>query len=236
MDSLITCSHLTMCYEKQPVLEDVSFSVHPGEYLCIVGENGSGKSTLVKGLLGLMPAQTGKISHQGVTRAQIGYLPQQTPVQRDFPASVFEVALSGCLARKGLRPYYNRAEKQLAADKLEQLGVLSQRSKSYRALSGGQQQRVLLARALCAADKLLLLDEPAAGLDPLVTSELYELVRNLNKQQGMAVIMVSHDLPEALRSADTILHLHTDTQFYGSVADYRQSDICRRLTGGALDD
>lgn len=169
--AMIECSHLTMGYGSQIAVEDLSFSVEEGDYLCIVGPNGSGKSTLLKGLLGLAQPKSGSISYHGVSPREIGYLPQQTPVQRDFPASVWEVVLSGCIGSGGWKPFYTAAQKDRAAEMLRRIGAESLCRRSFRALSGGQRQRVLLARALCAADRLLLLDEPTAALDPRASAD-----------------------------------------------------------------
>ena len=222
---------LTMSYENQPAVNRVSFDIMSGAYVCIGGENGSGKSTLLKGLLGLMPPKSGSVSYgDGLRRKMIGYLPQQTMVQRDFPASVWEVVLSGCLNRRGLRPFYSAKERELAQKNLEKLGAEGLKNRSYRALSGGQQQRVLLARALCATDKLLLLDEPVTGLDPVATAELYTLVRKLNKD-GVTIIMVSHDINCAVHYASKILHMDTGILFYGPTEDYLKSDLCHKFLG-----
>ena len=175
--SQIICKDLTIGYDRQVVLEGINFEVNKGDYLCIVGENGSGKSTLMKTLLGLTPRLSGEIVFGDELRqTELGYLPQQTEVQKDFPASVKEIVLSGCQSRMGLRPFYNKEEKKLAAENMERMGISDFKDRSYRNLSGGQQQRVLLARALCSTRKLLLLDEPVSGLDPKVTQDMYELI------------------------------------------------------------
>ena len=194
--AMIECSHLTMGYGSQIAVEDLSFSVEEGDYLCIVGPNGSGKSTLLKGLLGLAQPKSGSISYHGVSPREIGYLPQQTPVQRDFPASVWEVVLSGCIGSGGWKPFYTAAQKDRAAEMLRRIGAESLCRRSFRALSGGQRQRVLLARALCAADRLLLLDEPTAALDPRASAELYDMIDHLNRRHKVTVLMVSHDLAD----------------------------------------
>lgn len=213
--ALIACKGLSLRYENRLAVEDVSFEIEAGDYVCIVGENGSGKSTLLKGLLGLKTPDAGSISYgEGLKQRMIGYLPQQTVVQKDFPASVYEVVLSGCLNRRGMRPFYSSAERQIAERNMERLSVGALRKKSYRDLSGGQQQRVLLARALCATEKLLLLDEPVTGLDPVVTSELYAMIRQLNLE-GVTVVMVSHDITCAVHNAGKILHMGTGVLFYG---------------------
>ena len=219
----LTCQNLCVGYDGIPVLQGLNFEVFPGDYLCIVGENGSGKSTLMKTILGLQAPISGTIlTGDGLRKNEIGYLPQQTQVQKDFPASVREIVLSGCQGRCGSRPFYGKAEKQLAADAMEKMRITGLAGRCYRELSGGQQQRVLLARALCATRKMLLLDEPVSGLDPKVTAEMYELIEALNQEDGITVIMISHDLSAALRYASHILHIG-DAVFFGTKADYLQS-------------
>lgn len=218
----IICENVTLGYEREVVVSGLSFSVNAGDYLCIVGENGSGKSTLMKALLGLLQPVSGSIATgDGLMRNDVGYLPQQTPVQRDFPASVREIVLSGFQARKGLLPFYSRAEKAEAHDNMDRMGVLSLEDRCYRELSGGQQQRVLLARALCATKKILLLDEPVAGLDPKVTADMYRLIEGLNKD-GITIIMVSHDIGAAVTYASHILHIGKSV-FFGTTAAYLES-------------
>ncbi|MDR1668343.1 MAG: ABC transporter ATP-binding protein [Oscillospiraceae bacterium] len=222
----LTCQDLTLGYEGKPVVSGLSFTVSAGDYLCIVGENGSGKTTLMKTLLRLKTPISGKIvMGDGLKPNDIGYLPQQTAAQKDFPASVREVVLSGCLNRRGWRPYYNRAEKRRAEMQMERLGILGLSRRCYRELSGGQQQRVLLARALCAAGKILLLDEPAAGLDPASTADMYKIIQALNAG-GVTVMMISHDIPSALAYASHILHIGSPLVF-GTVSEY-----AARLSGG----
>lgn len=219
----LTCQDLSVGYEGKAVLQDLNFSVRSGDYLCIVGENGAGKSTLMKTILGLQPPVRGKVlTGDGLRPNEIGYLPQQTQVQKDFPASVWEIVLSGCQGRCGRRPFYRRAEKQLAKRTLEKLHISPLARRCYRELSGGQQQRVLLARALCATRSMLLLDEPTAGLDPMATAELYQLIARLNHQDGITVIMISHDLTAALDAASHILHIG-QTVFFGTADAYRNS-------------
>lgn len=229
----LTCQNLSVGYDGKAVLRDLNFTVRAGDYLCIVGENGSGKSTLMKTILGLLPPVGGSLAAgHGLRKNTIGYLPQQTDVQKDFPASVREIVLSGCQARCGLRPFYRRAEKQLAADAMEKMHITPLAKRCYRELSGGQQQRVLLARALCATRKLLLLDEPVTGLDPVATGELYNLIKLVNLCNDITVIMVTHDIDAALRYATHVLHLGHQQLFYGTAADYKQSDAARRFLGG----
>ena len=220
----LICQQLSLGYEGKEILHDLNFEINAGDYLCIVGENGSGKSTLMKALLGLQPPMAGKIiTDEGLTQKEIGYLPQQTIVQKDFPATVWEIVLSGCQGRCGLRPFYTKAEKQLAADNLERMGIEDLGKASYRDLSGGQQQRVLLARALCATKKMLLLDEPVSGLDPKVTAEMYQVIAELN-HSGITIIMISHDIDAAIRYASHILYMGNEI-FFGTKADYLKYNV-----------
>jgi zinc transport system ATP-binding protein len=220
----LSCRNLTVGYEGNPVVSGITFEVNAGDYLCIIGENGTGKSTLIKTLLRLKNPISGElITGDGLAANEIGYLPQQSVVQKDFPASVHEVVLSGCLNRCGLRPFFNKAEKRSAAENMKKLGIETLAKRCYRELSGGQQQRTLLARALCATSKILLLDEPTAGLDPKATSEMYELISALNKS-GTSVIMISHDLANSMKHATHILHIgKKKVLFFGTVHDYISS-------------
>ena len=228
--ALISCRDVSMTYENTVALRDLSFDVAPGDYLCVLGENGSGKSTLIKGLLGLKTPTRGSIAFgDGLRRNEIGYLPQQTQIQREFPACVSEVVLSGCLNR-GL-PFYTKADRARARENLAKLELSGLEKRSYRELSGGQQQRVLLARALCATRKLLLLDEPVSGLDPVATAHMYRLLEQLNRDEGITIIMVSHDVHAAVQSANRILHLHTQMLYYGTAEDYFRTELGRRFMG-----
>ena len=219
----LTCQNLTVGYDGRTVLQGLHFEVNPGDYLCILGENGSGKSTLMKTILGLQAPISGRIlTGDGLRKNEIGYLPQQTQAQRDFPASVREIVLSGCQGRCGSRPFYSKEEKRLAEENIGKMGIGSLTKRCYRELSGGQQQRVLLARALCATRKMLLLDEPVSGLDPRVTAEMYGLIETLNREEGITVMMISHDISAALKYASHILHIG-DAVFFGTKADYLQS-------------
>lgn len=221
--SLIKCTDVTLSYENRIVVHDLTFEVNEGDFLCIVGENGSGKSTLVKALLSLKNISGGKIEFgDGLKKNEIGYLPQQTGAQKDFPASVWEVVLSGCLNKSRTHPFYSPEQKQRASANINKLGLSGLEKQGYRELSGGQQQRVLLARALCAAEKILLLDEPTAGLDPNVTEEFYNLIKQINKD-GMTIVMVSHDTARAIECATHILYLHNTPVFFGKKEDYKNN-------------
>lgn len=218
----LTCRDLKLGYEGRVVAEGLTFSICKGDYLCILGENGSGKSTLAKTILQLNKPLAGSITFaDGLKRNKIGYLPQQTPVQRDFPASVKEIILSGCLNRGGLFPFYSRADQQKVDKIMKQLDISHLADRCYRELSGGQQQRVLLARALTATQELLLLDEPAAGLDEAGMKELYEIIDKINKEAHITVIMISHDHQAALRYASHILHLGKEHSFFGTAEEYK---------------
>lgn len=220
----LTVKNLSVGYENKVVAENIDFVVNQGDYLCIVGENGSGKSTLMKTLLGLKSPTSGEIVFgDGLKRNEIGYLPQQTAVQRDFPASVYEVVLSGCVGKNGWRPFYSGADKALAKENIEKMGITELANRCYRELSGGQQQRVLLARALCATKKILLLDEPVAGLDPRVTVEMYHTIAQLNTD-GVTIIMISHDIA-AVKYASHVLHIGHRPLFFGTREDYIASDV-----------
>ena len=220
----LACKNLTLGYEGNMVVSGLSFAVNSGDYLCIVGENGSGKSTLMKTILKLKAPMSGQIvTGDGLESDDIGYLPQQTVVQKDFPASVREVVRSGCLNRCGLRPFYTSSEKQMAEDNMEELGITSLAKRCYRELSGGQQQRTLLARALCATRKILLLDEPVAGLDPKASADMYTLIAKLNAE-GITIIMISHDIAASVKYASHILHIcNHSVLFFGETAEYVQS-------------
>lgn len=220
----LTCENVSLGYDNKTILSNLSFSVNSGDYLCIAGENGSGKSTLMRTMLGLQKPMSGEISlGDGLKKGEIGYLPQQTDVQKNFPASVKEIVLSGCQARAGLRPFYNNQEKEMAANAMKKMRIEELSKRCYRELSGGQQQRVLLARALCATQKILLLDEPVSGLDPRVTAEMYELISGLNKE-GITIIMISHDIDVAISEASHILHI-CDKPFFGTKEEYLKSEL-----------
>ena len=229
----LTCENLTLGYNSRIIIENLSFSVNKGDYLCIIGENGSGKTTLMRTILRLHKALAGKITTgDGLLPDEIGYLPQQTDIQRDFPASVREVVLSGCLNSLGGRLFYSAADRERAAMNMERMGIEELADANYQELSGGQQQRVLLARALCATRKLLLLDEPVTGLDPVAAGEMYNLIKLVNLCDNISVIMVTHDIHEAVRYATHILHLGHKQLFFGTAGEYRRSALARRFLGG----
>ena len=217
--SLITCRDLVLGYEDGPIVRNLNFTVSKGDYLCIIGENGSGKTTLMKTLLGLLKPYGGEVLFgDGLKQEMIGYLPQQTLVQKDFPASVWEVVLSGRQNHLGKHFFYRKNDYETAEKQMERLQITSLKKRSYRHLSGGQQQRVLLARALCATDQLLVLDEPVTGLDSQITRIMYDTIESLHKD-GMTVIMISHDIDAALKYATHILSLE-DTHFFGTKEEY----------------
>ena len=228
---LLKCENIHMNYDSTKAVNGVSFSVDEGDFLYIVGENGAGKSTLLKGILGLQKISEGRVIFNGIKKSEIGYLPQRTQVQKDFPAAVKEVVLSGRIGRKG-KLFYSAEDRQIAAENMETMKISDIRNKSFNELSGGQQQRVLLARALCATDRLLLLDEPTAGLDPFVTEDMYRLIEHLNSEHGVTVIMVTHDIKSAVKYANKILCMEHDGDFFGTTQEYLDTPAAKRILGG----
>lgn len=229
--SQLICRDLCLGYDGREIVHGLNFEIDAGDYLCIVGENGSGKSTLMRTLLGLQQPMSGKVlTGEGLLQKEIGYLPQQTAVQKDFPATVREIVISGFQGRCGLRPFYTKEEKRIAEENAERMGISHLAKRCYRELSGGQQQRVLLARALCATGKMLLLDEPVSGLDPKATAEMYRLIEKLNSD-GITVIMISHDMEAALFYADRILHIG-NTVFFGTKQEYLNSELYKGFCAG----
>jgi zinc transport system ATP-binding protein len=231
---MINCQNLSLGYDGHITVHSLDFSVEAGDFLLIAGENGSGKSTLVKGLLRLISPMEGTISFSpDFKQSQTGYLSQQAAAKQDFPAGVFEIVLSGNLGKKRLWPFYNHAEKNNAEEKMRMLDIAQLKDRCFRELSGGQQRRVLLARSLCAAEKLLILDEPFAGLDPLISAELYRLLEKINRETGITIIMVSHEIETAagLWCAAKVLHLQKQQIFFGSMEDYRESETGRKFLG-----
>ncbi len=223
----LICQNLKLGYNDKIIVNDLSFEVNSGDYLCIIGENGAGKSTLMRTILGLQKSISGSVKTSGgLEQKEIGYLPQQTVVQRDFPATVQEIVLSGCLNRIGKRPFYSKVEKDLVKENMAKVEIANLAKRCYRELSGGQQQRVLLARALCATRKMLLLDEPVSGLDPKVTKEMYDLIAKLNKE-GTTIMMISHDINSVEQHATHILHIG-EKCFYGTKEEYFNSEIGKK--------
>ena len=235
---IFECKDVTLGYENKVVEKNLNFKIDQGDYLCVVGENGTGKSTLIKTLLGLIKPLNGEViaNVQGKNHKGVGYLPQQTQAQKDFPASVWEVVLSGVLNNDHRCPFYNKKDKAEAEKNMEKLNILDLKKRCYRELSGGQQQRVLLARALCATDSVLILDEPVTGLDPAASMELYETIKDLNKKENVTIIMVSHDIKNALNYATHILHLEQENDFFGTVEEYKKSNVSNMFLGGAAND
>lgn len=226
---LLSCKDLWIGYDNKPIIKNLNMSIYEGDYITVIGENGVGKSTLIKTILGLINPVSGTIKRENLSG--IGYLPQQTQVQRDFPASVFEVVISGFLNKSRKKPFYSMAEKKKALENMELLHIFDLKKQCYRELSGGQQQRVLLARAICAAQNFLILDEPVTGLDPTATRELYSNLQDLNKKNNMAILMISHDVENSLMEADKVLSLEKDTWFYGLAKEYRNQKLENKNQG-----
>ncbi len=233
---LITSNNLTFSYDNKVVVEKINFKINKGDYVCIIGENGAGKSTLVKGLLKLKKPSSGQLIFENNLKSnEIGYLPQQNNYQKDFPATVKEVVFSGYLNKLGLKPFYSKNDKDIIYDNMKKMNIFDIRKKCFRDLSGGQQQRVLLARALCSTSKVILLDEPTVGLDPIVTKEFYDIVDKINKELKITIIMVSHDIKYAIKYASHILHIQKKQLFFGKTKDYLDDKICKTfINGGEL--
>ena len=232
MNNIIVCENISYSYEKKEAVTNVSFNVEENDYLCILGENGTGKSTIVKMLVGLIKPTEGKITYNNIKRTQIGYLPQSTNIDPLFPASVREVVMQGRCEKLGKKFFYSQTDKKIVDEKIKLLGIESIKNKNFSELSGGQKQRVLLARALAATDKLIILDEPVSGLDPIVTSEMYDIIYKLNKECGIAVVMISHDTKSAAKYAKHILHIKNSELFYGETDDYVKTDLYHEFLGG----
>lgn len=213
---LIEVKNVRLAYDGVTILDNINFSVNRGDYFCIVGENGSGKSTLMRAILSLKPVSGGEIIMNGIKSSEIGYLPQRMNSRRDFPASIYEVVISGC---GGSTLFYRSEHKKNAAAAIERVGLTGMEKRCFSELSGGQAQRVLLARALCAAKSLILLDEPVAGLDPEATADMYNCIESLNRD-GMTVIMISHDIASVLKYATNILHVGNNTSFACGKEEY----------------
>ena len=225
---ILDCRDVSFAYDGKTVISNINFIVNDGDYLCIVGENGSGKSTLLKGVLRLKSPEGGKINF-GFSRNDVGYLPQQNLHHRDFPASVYEVIMSGSVSK--IKLFHTSEDKRKAIEKMEKVRISELKNKSFKELSGGQMQRTLLARALMSAEKVLVLDEPVSGLDPIASEEMYSLISDLNNR-GMSVIMVSHDINQAVKYATHILHLGKQQLFFGTKEEYLSSEIGKRYFGG----
>lgn len=223
----LTCRDLSLGYDGKTIIEKLNFSIEQGQYICVLGENGAGKSTLMKTILGLTTPMSGEILlGDGLTRKEFGYLTQQSELQKDFPASVREIVLSGCQNKIGFRPFYGKAEKQLCDQAMAKMNVLHLKNRCFRELSGGQQQRVMLSRALCATEKIIFLDEPVAGLDQHVSAELYSVIEELNRKENITIVMISHDIEASVQYASHILHLGK-TIFFGSKEDYLKHESSR---------
>ncbi len=230
---ILKCENVSLSYDGRTVASNINFCVNEGDYLCILGENGSGKTTLINAILGLKKVAEGKLTYgEGVRAQNIGYLPQKQSSNADFPACVREIVRTGFLGKRGFRPYYSKEERERAESLMKTLGIFDFAKRSMDELSGGQQKRVLLARALCSAEKLLILDEPTAALDPIVTEGLYEMTKKLNREEGIAVIMVSHDVAAATKYANRILHIKHEQLFFGSTEDYLETELAKAYLGG----
>lgn len=229
MSKLLECKNLSVSFDGRPIIEDLSFTVNENDFICIVGENGTGKSTLTNAMLGLIPITSGNIELHGICKSDIGYLPQKLKVENNFPASVYEIVMSGFVGKSIFNPFYTKSQKCKAEDSIELLSIDGIKSRPFTELSGGQQQRVLLARAICAAEKLVLLDEPVTGLDAQSSDNFYKLIMHLNSEHGVAVVMVSHDIERSVKFAGKVLHLGADNYFFGTVDEYKATDYYKNF-------
>ena len=235
--SLIKFSNIEFKYDSKQILQNVSFEVNKGDYVCILGENGTGKSTLLNLLSGILKPTSGSIEFFDESlKSKIGYLPQQIQIQDNFPASVYEIVLSGCVNKLKLYPFYTRIEKQIANYNINLLGISDIKAKSFHELSGGQKQRVLLARALCSAENLILLDEPVSGLDPVVTESFYDTIHHLNTEHGTTIVMVSHDIKKSLEFATHIIYISKNSFYYAKKDDFLNSEVSKKIVGGNHND
>lgn len=229
MSKLLECKNLSVSFDGRPIIEDLSFTVNENDFICIVGENGTGKSTLTNAMLGLIPITSGNIELHGICKSDIGYLPQKLKVENNFPASVYEIVMSGFVGKSIFNPFYTKSQKCKAEDSIELLSIDGIKSRPFTELSGGQQQRVLLARAICAAEKLVLLDEPVTGLDAQSSDNFYKLIMHLNSEHGVAVVMVSHDIERSVKFAGKVLHLGADNFFFGTVDEYKATEYYKNF-------
>jgi zinc transport system ATP-binding protein len=212
MSALLKCRQLTLGYGNKDVVRDLDYDVNAGDYLCIVGRNGSGKTTFLRGLAGLLSPRSGSVDLcDGLKRNQIGFLPQITVVQKDFPATVEEIVLSAFQGKKFFLPFYGRAQRERAMESMALTRTESLAKSCFRELSGGQKQRVLLARALTAAERLLLLDEPVTGLDPESADSMYRIFADLHREKNMTIVMVTHDIEAAQKEASRVLDFNSMT-------------------------
>ncbi len=231
-NNYISCNNASFSYDGKCAVMNVSFTLNKGDYLCILGENGTGKSTIIKGLLGLIKTTSGTIEYNNVKHTEIGYLPQIAEIPKNFPASVFEAVLHGRCEKLGNRPFYSAEDRKAAKESMELLGIKKLKNKAFSELSGGQKQRVLLARALCATEKILFLDEPVSALDPIVTAEMYDIIEKLNKEHGISIIMISHDTKTATQYASHILHIKKKPLFFGTSEEYKNTELYHHFLGG----
>ncbi|MFC1834518.1 metal ABC transporter ATP-binding protein [Thermodesulfobacteriota bacterium] len=194
-------------YDGASILEDVHITIKEQDFVVIVGPNGGGKTTLIKLILGLLRPTAGGIRVFGVSpeeaRPRMGYMPQSAQLDSQFPAGVMDVVLMGRLGRRTIFGRYSKADKEAAAEALREVGLHALHARPFSALSGGERQRVLIARALACEPEMLILDEPAAGLDAMVAGEFYELLRDFNRR--MTVVMVSHDLGIVSKHVKTVM-------------------------------
>jgi len=214
--SIIEIKNLSFSYDKQTILENINLKVEENDFLAIIGPNGGGKSTLLKLILGIIPIKDGSIHTFGAypkkNLEKIGYVPQNTNVNTDFPIKVIEVVLMGHIGTK--RPLFGYAEEEklCALGALAQVGMEAYANARIGSLSGGQRQRVMIARALCAHPKILILDEPTASIDVEGQRQIYELLKRLNEY--ITIIVVSHDISVIMQYANKVVHINKTLSYH----------------------
>lgn len=219
--ALLSFEAVSVRYGALEAVKDVSFAVHEGDRCCLVGENGSGKTTLLKAALGLVPITSGHVAF-GLPRESLSYLPQISTALEDFPATALEIVLSGRQNRSRFSPWTSEADKRAAVETMRRFAITDLAKRRFASLSGGQKQRVLLARAMCSAPRLLLLDEPDAALDAESRDALIATLRELNEREGLSILMVSHDQESVAAFAKQIAQLRGDLAFYGTSDEWRR--------------
>lgn len=236
---LIELEHVSFSYGEREVLTDVNLTIHQGDYLAILGPNGAGKTTLLKLIFGLLTPQKGTIRLFGTPsatfkdRSRIGYVPQKTAIaERNFPATVFDVVLMGRTAKRGLFHPIRQTDKDAALLALRRVGLLELADRMISDLSGGQTQRVFIARALATEPAVLILDEPTAGVDPHAQEDLYGLLRSLNTESGITIMIVSHDIETITKETSQIAYVDRSLTYHESSLSFIESDFSRVVAHG----
>jgi len=217
---IVSISDLWVYRREHAILENINLELAEGDFLGLIGPNGGGKSTLLKVMLGLIKPDRGEVRIFGLApqeaRRRVGYMPQKTLFDQGFPVNVLEVVLMGRYSRAGLMHRYGPKDREAALQALEAMGMRDLAGREIGALSGGEQQRVFVARSLVSNPKLLLLDEPTAGVDAAQQTEFYDLLCHLNRKKGIAIILVSHDITAISSHVNKIACLNQRLYYHGS--------------------